>query len=173
LDQEFLKFSDLVSLLFCLSQVEPRSLAFSSFVVVLLDDLLDLGDPGFLEVVTLLGDGRGLDLIELIDTQCLGDIGVVDVAVGCLVALFVDFLLGSYDLLFDLEGLEAVLRESLGKAVSRLGDADHTEVGGLLFGLGCGQVELSSDQVCAFFVEMLVEDDVVHRLGEVTIDLIE
>lgn len=82
-------------------------------------------------------------------------------------------MLGTDDLILDLQSLEAVLGEGLGEGVLGDGDADHTQVGGLLLG-GLGrQVELTSDQVGALLVEMLVEDDVVHRLGEVSVDLVE
>jgi len=114
-----------------------------------------------------------LDLVELVNTQCLGDVGVVDVTVGRLVALLVDLLLGSDDFLLDLESLEAVLRESLGKGITRLRDADHTKVRSQLLRLWGRQMQLSSDQVRAFLVEMLVEDDVVHRLGEVSVHLVQ
>ena len=55
LDEELLQFADLVGFLVRLSEVEPASLALWSLLIVLLDDLLDLGDPRLLEVVGGLG----------------------------------------------------------------------------------------------------------------------
>lgn len=55
----------------------------------------------------------------------------------------------------------------------RLRDADHTEVGRQLLRLGRGQAQLTSDQVLAALVQVLVEDDVVHGLRKVGVDLVQ
>ena len=173
LHKELLQLSDLVGLLGCLLEVEPGALALGCLVVVLLDDFLDLGDPGLLQVVALLRDSRGLNLIELINGESLRDVRVEDVTISCLATLLVDLLLSSDNLLLDLEGLEAVLGESLSERVMRLGDADHAKVRRKLLRHGRGQIELTGDEALSTLVQVLVEDDVVHGLGEVSVDLVQ
>ena len=109
LHKELLQLANFVGLLVALGEVEPGALALGSLIVVLLDDLLDLGDPGLLQVVALLRDSRGLNLVELINRQSLIDVRVEYVTIGRLTALFVDLLLGSDNLLLDLQRLKAVL----------------------------------------------------------------
>ena len=142
-------------------------------LIVLLDNLLDLGDPCLLQVVGSLRYRGCLDLVEVVHFDRVSDVGVENVSLGHIVALLADVLLGTDDLILDLKCLKAVLRESFGEGVTGLRNADHTEVWGGALLLGGRQVELTSDQVGALFVEMLVKDDVVHRLGEVAIDLVE
>ena len=115
LDEELLQFADLVGFLVRLSEVEPASLALWSLLIVLLDDLLDLGDPRLLKVVGGLGYRRGLDLVEVIHSHRVVDVGVEDVTLRDVIALLADLLLGLDNLVFDLQSLEGVLRESLGE----------------------------------------------------------
>ena len=173
LNEELLQFSDLVGLFVGLSEVEPTALTLSSLLVVLLDDLLDLGDPSLLEIVGALRNGGCLDLVEVVNGHRVVDVGVEHITLGDIVALLADLLLGADDLILDLEGLERVLREGFGERVAGRRDRDHSHVRGLSLLLGRGQHELTGDKVGALLVQMLVEDDVVHGLGEVGVDLVE
>jgi hypothetical protein len=132
--------------------------------VVGLDDLLQLVHPGFLQVEGCLLGGGCLDLAELIHCLGLGDVGSKNVFFCYVIAFFSDLLLGSDDLRLDLESLEDELRDSLCERVLWLGDFDHSIVWSKSLLFSCWQVERTSDQVATLFKEMLVKDDVVHRL---------
>lgn len=88
-------------------------------------------------------------LLEFINRESLGDAQVVDVLLGYLVAFLTDILLGSDDLIFVLKSVEGELAELLCKVVWR--DLNHTIVGGYLFFLGWGKLELAGDQIVVFF----------------------
>lgn len=136
-----------------------------------LDDLLDLVDPSLLEEVRSLGDAGSLDLVEFINFHGLGHVGVEHVLHGNLIAFLADFLLCTDHFVLDLKSLTAVLRELLGEVVRR--DGDHAEVrGGLLSG-SLGELKLTGDQVSSLSAQVLVEDDLVHSLGEVDVDLVQ
>ena len=54
-----------------------------------------------------------------------------------------------------------------------LGNPDHAEVGSESLLNSSGEVEWPGDEVVALLVEVLVEDDVVHGLREVSIDFVQ
>ena len=133
LDEELAELAHFVGLFASLGQVEPGAATFGAILVVGLNDLLDLGHPCLLQIVGGLGDRGGLDLVKVIDAHRVVDVRVENVTFSDIVALLSDLLLGTDNLVLDLEGLEAVLRECLRKGVLRHWDADHTLVGRLLF----------------------------------------
>lgn len=139
LGQELFKLALLIGFFVGLVEVEPSSSTsgspYSRFVGSLssearLDDLLDLVDPGLLEEVAGLRDARGLNLVEFVYLHRLGDVGVVHILHSHFIALLTDLLLSANDLIFDLEGLAAVLGEGFWEVVR--GDGDHAVVGSIL-----------------------------------------
>ena len=54
-----------------------------------------------------------------------------------------------------------------------LWDLDHSEVRRLFLWLFRWEVKWSSDQIGTFLAQVLVENDLVHRLREVDIELVE
>jgi hypothetical protein len=112
-------------------------------------------------------------LAELIHSLGLDNVGSKDVFLCHVVALLSDLLLGLNHLILDQKCLEDEFRHNLLEGFLRLWDFDHAKIR-WQFGLLSGwQVEWSSDQVVSFLVQMLVENDVVHRLGEIQVDLIQ
>jgi len=99
LSKELLEFAHLVGLLGGLVEAVPWSTELLSLGRILgkvgLDDVLDLVDPGLLEIVGDLTSGRALNLLELTDSHRLGDVGVVDVLLKDVVALLADLLHGT------------------------------------------------------------------------------
>ena len=136
-----------------------------------LDDLLNLVDPGFFEEVGGLRDRTSLNLVELVYFHSLGDVRVEDVLGSYLIALLADLLLSSDDFILDLECLATELGELLGEIVRR--NRDHTVHRSRPFKWFIRKVELTRDQISTLGFQMLIEDDLIHSLGKVNIDLVE
>lgn len=72
-----------------------------------LNNILDLVDPSFLEIIADLGGARFLDLLELIDPHALGDVGVVNVLNEHVVTLLPNLLHSTNGLVFVQYRVEA------------------------------------------------------------------
>ena len=173
--QEFLELAELICFSVCLSKIEPGcrgiTIVLSGLLEVCLDDLFNLIYPSFFKVVRCLGDRRCLDLFEIINLHGLGNIWVVDVF-GCnIITFFADLLLGSNHLVLDLKRPEREFRDLLSKGM--LWDSDHSKVWCRFFLFPCWEMERSSYEIIAFLIQVLVEDNLVHCLGKINIDLVK
>jgi hypothetical protein len=172
LHQESLHVRLLIVSLVCNVEVEPaKSGAIGLLREVSLDDLLKLVEPGLLQVIAGLGDARGLNLLELVNLHCLGDVGVVDIFGGNIIALLSDLLLSADNLIVAGKRVETEGGEYFVEVV--LWNPDHAEVGGGLLLWGWGKVKLTGDEVVLLVGAVLVEDDLVHGLGKVDRNLVE
>ena len=134
-----------------------------------LDDVFDLVHPGLLEVVRNLAGGRFLDLVELADSHRLGDVGIVDVPLEHVVAFLADLLHGTDGLVLVQDRVEAEIGERLWEIVWR--NDNHAVVRCLRLWLLLWQGEWPRDEVGSVALEVLVENDLVHRLREFKVHL--
>mmetsp|Transcript_20747 Transcript_20747/g.31992 ORF Transcript_20747/g.31992 Transcript_20747/m.31992 type:complete len:987 (-) Transcript_20747:91-3051(-) len=175
LRQELLESAHLVGLLGSLIERVPGAAELLGlqrvFGEVRLNDVLDLVHPRLLQVVRDLGGGRLLDLLELIDSHGLGDVRIVDILQEHIVTLLSDLLHSTDGLVLVQNGVEAEVGELLSEVVRR--NDDHAVVGRFFLLLFLREDERAGDEVGAVLLQVLVEDDLVHGLGKVEVDLIE
>lgn len=173
--EELLQLTQFVGLLGDVIKGEPRSSKLLRngriLVEIALDDLFDLVYPSLLEVVADLRDGALLDLVELVDLHGFGDVRVVDVLGPDIVALLADLLHGSDRLVLVQDGVEIELVERVREVVLR--DLDHALLRSRPLDSLLRQVQRVNDQVAFGLLHVLVEDDLVHRLGKLKVDLRE
>lgn len=171
--QELLKFTEFICLFGVFLDVEP---AFADIFEGDFDDLGKLSNPALLTgVMSDVGDGLCLLLLELVYSAVEKVIlDVEDLVVPQKhVALSSDFDHSSNCFFFDVERLEAEVRETLGEVMLR--NWYHTMHGCNLLWRLLWKIEIWWNHTILLFLwrlKSLVHDDLVHGPGEILVDLV-
>jgi hypothetical protein len=110
-------------------------------------------------------------LLKFVDFHSLSHVWVVDVLGSDVVALFADLLLSSDNFIVTGESSEAELSKNFVVVVLR--DLYHSKIWSWFSFNRWWQIQFTGDKVVLLIRAVLVKNNLVHRLAEIYVDLIQ
>jgi len=106
-------------------------------------------------------------LFKFINFHCFSNVGIKNVFLSHIIALFSDFLLCFNNFIFDLKCAETEFTELFGEIVWR--NLYHAKIRWLLNLRYWRQLKLSGDQIVVLSSNMLVKNNFVHGFSKISI----